>query len=282
MSYAGRLRAELRFRALEWAAMYRLPYESTIGERPAVIFAEDPSNVTGGHGNFHPASWRRIQARPEWRRRLNKRHTTARCNTVSHEAGRGELATAASSDALLMNIFCHPQAFAAGSRLRTLLATAPPEQLRFGHCPRIALAGPRGDSHVERTEIDLQIGGLLIEAKLTETDFQQAPVRRVERYRDFHAVFDADMLPRTEDRYRHYQLIRGALAAHQEPEGRYCVLLDARRPDLIEAWFTVIRAISCSELRPRLQLATWQEIAATMPQTLQKWLAGKYGIADAG
>jgi Restriction Endonuclease associating with ARP len=176
-SYAGRLREELSLRALSWADTNSLPHECTIGNLPAVIFRE-----TGGatHGNFHPASYKCICRKPEWNRRLRKSHTSARRNLPSHDSQRTELDTAASSDALLMNIFCHPQAFATGGSLRRLLNTQEPERLQFGCKPRIPLIA----NHVERTEIDLRIGDLLIEAKLTEAEFQRAPrTRAVSRLR---------------------------------------------------------------------------------------------------
>ena len=163
-----------------------------------------------------------------------------------------------------------------GSSLRILLGTEPPERLQFGCKPRIPLIA----NHVERTEVDLRIGDLLIEAKLTEAEFQRAPRVRVERYRDFESVFDAPMLPQTAESYLHYQLIRGVLSAFAEQGIRYCVLCDARRPDLIDAWFTVAAAVKIASLRSRLQLVTWQEIAGTLPKPMQAWLAEKYGIAS--
>jgi hypothetical protein len=271
VSYAGRLREELSLRALVWAKKNRLSHECTTGNLPAVIFRADENAV---HGNFHPSSYRCICRRPEWHRRLKKVHTSARRHLVSHDHERCELDTAASSDALLMNIFCHPQAFANGSLLRVLLGTEPPEHLQFGSKPRIPLVA----NHVECTEIDLRIGDLLIEAKLTEAEFQRAPRARVERYRDLACAFNTAALPQSGESYLHYQLIRGVLAAFAGQGTRYCVVCDARRPDLIDAWFTVASAVRLASLRSRLQLATWQEIAATLPKSLRMWLAEKYGI----
>jgi hypothetical protein len=275
ISYAARLREELSLRALSWARSNSLPHECTIGSLPAVLFRETED---GTHGNFHPASYKCIRRRPEWSRRLAKSHTSARRSLVSHDSQKRELDTAASSDALLMNVFCHPQSFATGSFLRTLLGTEPPERLQFGCKPRIPLLA----NHVERTEIDLRIGDLLIEAKLTEAEFQRAPRVRVERYRDLESVFDIPMLPQTAELYLHYQLIRGVLSAFAEQGIRYCVICDARRPDLIDAWFTVVRAVKLASLRSRLQLVTWQEMADTLPKPMRAWLADKYGIASQG
>jgi len=177
-----------------------------------------------------------------------------------------------------MNVFCHPQAFGEGSSLRILLGTEPPERLQFGCKPRIPLIA----NHVERTEVDLRIGDLLIEAKLTEAEFQRAPRVRIERYRDFESAFDALMLPQIADSYCHYQLIRGVLCAFAEQGIRYCVICDGRRPDLIDAWFTIARAVKLASLRSRLQLVTWQEIAGTLPKPMRAWLADKYGISSHG
>jgi hypothetical protein len=173
-----------------------------------------------------------------------------------------------------MNVFCHPEAFAAASSLRLLLATEAPERLQFGWKPRIPLLA----NHVERTEIDLRIGDLFIEAKLTEVDFPPAPRVRVERYRDLSCVFDTKLLPRIAESYLHYQLIRGVLSVFAQEGIRYCVICDARRPDLIDAWFSVASAVRLPLLRSRLQLTTWQEIAATLPKSMRVWLEDKYGI----
>jgi hypothetical protein len=95
-------------------------------------------------------------------------------------------------------------------------------------------------------------------------------------------VFDADLLPQTTESYLHYQLIRGVLSAFAGQGTRYCVICDARRPDLIDAWFTVARAVKVASLRSRLQVVTWQEIAETSPRSMRTWLADKYGIGSQG
>jgi hypothetical protein len=123
----------------------------------------------------------------------------------------------------------------------------------------------------------MKLGDLLVEAKLTETDFQTAPARMIERYRDQAEVFDSGELMRFGDVVPGYQLIRGVLAAYTTG-GSFCVFCDARRPDLIENWYSVMRAVRSCVLRCRLQLLTRQELAAVLPKSLQKFLAAKYGI----
>jgi hypothetical protein len=96
-------------------------------------------------------------------------------------------------------------------------------------------------------------------------------------YRDSHDVFNLGELMRSGELVQNYQLIRGVLAAHSTG-GSFCVLCDARRPDLIENWYSVMHAVSDCSLRCRLQLLTWQEVIPALPKTLQLFLAKKYGI----
>lgn len=126
----------------------------------------------------------------------------------------------------------------------------------------------------------MRIGDLLVEAKLTEGDFQKADKRVLETYRDFRDIFDTDPLPQTERHYLSYQLLRNVMAAHHLGCA-FCVLLDARRPDLIEAWYAVMRCVRPVDLRTRLRILTWQELAAALPGSLQNFLTQKYGIEPA-
>jgi len=81
--------------------------------------------------------------------------------------------------------------------------------------------------------------------------------------------------------YAGYQLIRNVLAAHAE-RSSFCVLHDARRPDLREAWFAVMAAVKPAELRVRCKVMTWQELAVLLPDALQAFLDLKYGIVKEG
>jgi hypothetical protein len=123
----------------------------------------------------------------------------------------------------------------------------------------------------------MKLGDLLVEAKLTETNFQIASATMIARYRDIDEVFNIEDLPRSVGIVTSYQLIRGVLAAHTTG-GSFCVVCDARRPDLIENWYLVMRAVRICELRCRLQLVTWQEVAATLEKPLQRFLEAKYGV----
>jgi hypothetical protein len=101
----------------------------------------------------------------------------------------------------------------------------------------------------------------------------------IERYRDLDEVFDREELMMSGDAVPGYQLIRGVLAA-DATGGSFCVLCDARRLDLIENWYSVMRSVRSCVLRCRLKLLTWQELAAMLPTSLQKFLAAKYGITS--
>jgi hypothetical protein len=183
-----------------------------------------------------------------------------------------ELDCANSSDALLMNIFCYRRTV--GNRaLSSLLAVSSGLSPEFGFRPGIPLRNGKTD----RTEIDMKLGSLLAEAKLTETDFQKAPAQMIERYRDIEEVFDPIELTRSGNVVPGYQLIRGVLAAYATG-GSFCVFCDARRPDLVENWYSVMRAVRSCALRCRLQLLTWQELTGSLPKPLQQFLATKYGI----
>ena len=230
-----------------------------------------------------------------------------------------------SSDALLMNIFCTPGVIGS-SAMRSMLGITVDTQPEFGWKARVPLRNGR----VDRTEVDLRWGDLLIEAKLTESDFQCREARIVEAYRDFDEVFDRDLLPKVQIRtrrrraavefaeqftqeweeaaegadevarafhsqleadadaqqpwepgYASYQLIRNVLAAHATGSS-FCVIHDERRPDLREAWFSVMGAVRTADMRTRCKVLTWQELVDSLPVGLRRFLETKYGITVPG
>jgi len=268
MPWAGALRRELSVRGRQIAVASGSLHELTPAETPSVIFGRSENHR---HGNFYPASFRNICANPQWARRLAKVHTGSR--RASPRAGWRwkELDCANSSDALLMNVFCCRRRVE-NRALCSVLGVSSGLMPQFGFRPQIPLRHGKTD----RTEIDMKLGDLMVEAKLTETDFQTAPTRMIRRYRDLDEVFDPEELM-TSDVVPNYQLIRGVLAA-SATGGTFCLLCDARRPDLIEDWYAVMRAVRSCVLRCRLQLLTWQELTIVLSKPLQKFLAAKYGI----
>ncbi len=319
-SYASLLRRELAARNREYARG-RVHVESYGGD-PVVVYGPDG----GCHGNFYNAAYAAILARPDWAKRFAKVHTGGR-KLPKAESGRKwrELDSCMSSDALLMNVFCTPDV-ANAPAVRRMLGVVEEGAPVFGWKAKVPLTGGLFD----RTEVDMRWGDLLMEAKLTEGDFQTRAAKVVEGYRDFDAVFDREMLPRAEValvrkklavefaeeftqewedttglsveeadavagefqaglvagamerapremRYRSYQLIRNVLAAYAAG-ARFCVICDARRPDLREAWFKVMAAVRSAEMRTRCLMLTWQEVAGVVPVGLQEFLEVKYGI----
>lgn len=322
--YASQLRHEIALRNRIYARNYA--HVESYGGDPVIVYAPEGDS----HGNFFGPAYAAICGAPDWMRRFNKVHAQA-ARTLPKAARRWrELDSSASSDALLMNIFCTPEVLSSQALRRTLGVDDNAAPL-FGWKARVPLAGGRFD----RTEVDLRLGSLLIEAKLTEGDFQNCTQAAVERYRDLDAVFDRDALPRVElpparrkdasefpesysqefesllmdpdakpqellpelaaqlspralpaekvsegggSGYASYQLIRNVLAAHAG-QCSFCVIHDERRPDLREEWFQVMAAVKSAELRTRLKVLTWQELAAFLPEELQEFLDLKYGIA---
>ena len=224
------------------------------------------------HGNFIAASYRTILRRPEWRKRLQKVHSQGKRSLPAKDGSWRELDSSLSSDALLMNIFCYPGVTRRREVCR-ILGLEPGSVPEFGFMPRVPLL----NEATERTEVDMKIGNMLFEAKLTEGDFQIERAELVERYRDFREIFESRQLPRAMKKYVSYQLIRNVLAAHAL-DLDFCTLLDARRPDLLEDWYGIARCIRSATLRARCKVLTWQELSLCLPASLQRFLSVKYGI----
>ena len=226
---AATLRHHLHTHARDYITTHPHPllHDHTTGTSPSILFGCDDDTNT--HGNFHPASYAAILANPDWARRLTKVHTAHRRHRARADWHWRELDCANSSDALLMNIFCHPQVFngtTLAPAVARLLNIDPQTQPHFGIHPGVPLLGqttrptktrppktrptntrstdkladnpaafPENEKR-DRTEIDLQLGPLFLEAKLTETGFQSASPIKLLRYRDLETVFDLTRLPR--------------------------------------------------------------------------------------
>jgi hypothetical protein len=348
---ASLLRRDLNARAQHLATTSNLLHEQTTGSEPSIVFSHEEKTdkaEQARHGNFHPASYTAICADAAWSRRLTKAHTAHRRVRARADWQWRELDCANSSDALLMNIFCHPEVFSEGRlnpAVADLLGVPTNTQPNFGIYPGVPLrkspanskkkitrtlqqqespaplfndanilTQPKEPDHLkDRTEIDLQLGNLFIEAKLTESNFQTASPRLIERYRDLETIFAVERLPSklitsapthppTEDfsdleeprttaspvatpaRSRTvihgYQLIRNVLAAFAS-DASFCVLCDARRQDLIEIWYSILTAVHYPSFAWRLKLLTWQELTTVLPEDLQNFLEAKYGILPA-
>ena len=261
------LRAEVSARHL--AERTECTREVSYGSVPSVLYACDEA---GGHGNFLRASYRRIVANPAWARRLEKSYTGARNLPRAWDRWRGELECAASSDALLLNVFCYPGMLWRPG-LCALLGVDVGLQPSFGVRANLAMR----NGEIDRTELDMCLGETIAEAKLTEGGFGTASRERLLRYAGVEEVFDVAALPQAGRGFVGYQLVRGVLAA-MRGEGSYLVLVDARRSDLQELCFRVLSAAHTADVRHRLRLRTWQEIAAAVPPVVQTFLGERFGI----
>jgi hypothetical protein len=263
------LRAELGARNLQRAE--GLEHEVTFGRVPSVVYGQEEA----AHGNFLAASYRRIIADPAWAMRLDKTYTGSAQLPRARDRWRGELECAVSSDALLMNVFCYPGVLRR-SAVCACLGVDAGERPSFGVRAQLEMQG----GEVDRTEFDMEVGDLWVEAKLTEGGFGRASRARLQRYLGVEELFDVEELPSGSAHLFGYQIVRGLLAARQHGR-RYLVLMDARREDLHEICFRVLRAVRDAEARSRFRLVTWQELACALPRVQQTFLAEKYGICVA-
>ena len=260
---------ELSRRARDFADSQGVIWYPSLGVPPTILFPADPSRSR--HGNFIDDSYRAILANPSWAKRLGKAHSQRRALPEDRRRDAMELDSCNSSDALLMNCFCYPDAAAQiFERLLPSLVTGRPE---FGVSGKV----PLQDRTPDATELDMRAGSVIFESKLTEADFTSRPHAHVKRYRGLSGTFDVTVLPQTALCYRGYQLIRNVLAA--AAHGYHFVLLcDGRRPDLLHEWWRVHTAIRTADLRERCRFLLWQEVANACPTLLQEFLRAKYGL----
>ena len=269
-SYVSELRRELCARNATFAQNNSLSHVLSYGAAPVIVYAPDVDSKR--HGNFLDSAYAAIMKRPEWARRMTKIHAQGRRSLPGADRKWRELDSSMSSDALLMNVFCCP-GVCRNKTVASILGTELSDVPEFGYKGHVPLISGTTD----RTEVDMKLGRLFVEAKLTETDFQRKNRSVVETYRDLRDVFDIKALPRCGDFYLSYQLIRNVLAAHAS-QVSFCVIADARRPDLLEAWHAIMRCVRHAELRTRCKVLTWQELSVALPPRLQRFLDAKYGI----
>jgi hypothetical protein len=241
-----------------------------LGRTDSVVVFK-PYDGGSKHGNFLDASFKAIRARPEWSSRLEKVHPRRAALPTSERMTAKELDSCMSSDALLMNVFCHPGVRKAIGAARLLGFTQLPDP-EFGFNAKV-----RKQSGPDDTEVDMRLGDVLVESKLTENDFTSKPKTEVEKYVSLRTKFEVPALPQDSEEYVGYQLIRNVLAADQHST-RFVMICDSRRPDLVQQWWSVMRAIKAVELRQRCSFLTWQQISAVLPREVRKFLALKYGI----
>ncbi len=259
MNFSKDLKDSINKSTLDYIKEKGISSSKYVKRKSAIVFKtlEDGTE----NPNFNENSLRHISKNQKWKNRLTKKHTHFKDGTL-------EMASSNSSDALLMNIFCHPK-FPTWKGPRSILGFAN-EQPKFGCKPGI-------EKHSSPTEIDMTLGDVIYEAKLTETDFTSKDIQTVQRvYPEMEDVFDLEFLSEG-DTVKHYQLLRNIYAAHKKDKS-FIVLLDYRRPDLIKALLEVSKAIKFDTLKRKCGFITWQEISRTVGKDLRKFLSLKYGI----
>ena len=221
------------------------------------------------NGNFLTASYDCINNNNNnWKKRLEKPHTHFPDSDIK------EVDSSNSSDALLMNIFCHPD-LNKWESIKKLFNFPDTIKIKpiFGYKPGVNKDGGKPDD----TEIDMKLKNMYFEAKLTESDFTKKEKSIVESYDNFGVVFEKDYLEHDSNKYLNYQLIRNILAAYQD-DFNFILLCDARRPDLIREFYLTVRCVKDASLRSRCNIIFWQEVCKCVGGILKPFLIEKYGL----
>jgi len=248
------LKQEIRKTATSYAKMRNLVIDDS--HTSAILFR----NLAD---SFHPDSFANIGRYPGWNDRIRKLHQNV--------SGIMKMQSSNSSNALLMNIFCHPsiqQWTGVKNLLNNDLA-----MIEFGVPGKVRLKS--GDT--DATEIDMVLLGVFCEAKLTELDFTRKRHTIVENYASLQTIFHVEELPRVGDEYDNYQIIRNLLAAI-EHDREHILLCDERRPDLVRRYANTVCCLRDVRNRKRCRVIFWQEIAAVCGRDMSEWLKDKYGI----
>jgi hypothetical protein len=187
--------------------------------------------------------------------------------------GVKEMQSSNSSDALLMNIFCHPS-IRKWTGVKKLLGNDL-ESIAFGFPGSVRISNGQTDT----TEIDLALSDMFCEAKLTESDFTHKRLSVVEKYKGLYETFYVEALPRIGDDYDNYQIIRNLLAATQH-DRKHILLCDERRPDLVRRYMTTVSCLRDVHLRMKCRVIFWQEIVVACGNSLREWTEEKYGLCQ--
>lgn len=224
--------------------------------------------------NFHTESWKNIKSIKHLLARTKKVHSHFPHSTTPIL----EMQSSNSSDALAMNIFCHPD-IGKWTGVQKLLNISSLAAVDFGFKAKVSkMVGNIAES--DATEIDVYFKGEIIgECKLTEESFTSKDKTTVEQYVKFKEIFHIGKLSQSDNEYHNYQLIRNILAAEQH-KCRFLLFCDMRRPDLARHF---IETVSCIQdryldLRTNCWIIYWQDIALAAGKDLKLFLKEKYGI----
>ena len=270
MNYNSQLKNEL----INLADNYGIKNYTTVYAHPAEL---KNSSVIFNYisYSFQKDSWNVISGNPDYLARTKKTHP----NTQTKEPAVLEMQSSNSSDALAMNIFCHPD-FSNWEEMKKLFQVNKFSTIDFGFKPKVDKT-VNNVSKKDNTEADVCLNGsIIIECKLTEKDFTSKHKDIVEQYSAFTKVFNVDKLVQTETHYQNYQLIRNILAANQQSDAQFILICDLRRPDLAKSFYETIACIrdENSLLKANCKIIYWQDIAKVVGTDLKNFLNEKYGI----
>jgi len=251
---SDKLKQEIRRASLNFAQKRNLQIDAS--HPSAVIFL----NLSD---SFHPESFSCINSQSDWQERTRKAHRKV--------PGTLEMQSSNSSDALLMNIFCHPDV----QRWRGIkkLIGEPLDSIGFGFAGKVRLSGGKFDS----TEIDMAIPDAFCEAKLTEPDFTKKSTKVVEKYESLQHTFHVEALSRLGNSYDNYQIIRNLLASIEQNRN-HILFCDERRPDLVRRYMTTVLCLRDIKHRRKCRVIFWQELACACGDSLREWIEEKYGM----
>jgi hypothetical protein len=211
--------------------------------------------------NFNGISYNNILENRNWKKRLKKTHTQIK--------NVKEMQSSNSSDAILMNIFCHPD-INKWNGIKKIIGLENINDISFGWNPSFS-----NENKSYPTEIDMKINNIIFEAKLTENDFKEKISNVVEGYENFNNVFDSDNMHKHNGNYLHYQLIRNILTAGKY-NFRFILLIDECRIDLIKYLFDTIVFVRNINLRNNIKFVTWQELIYACGKELKEYMIEKY------
>ena len=261
INHSSNLKKNLKSFAVDYARFNRLPYKEF---KTAIIFCGENAL----RSNFHPESYKSIVKNANWSERLKKTHPYFKNHKIK------ELQSSTSSDALLMNIFCHPKILKWKGLTNLInIDNLTEVKIEFGFDPRLE------KYNETKTEIDMKIQNTIFEAKLTEYNFTtKNKIDLLKKYDNIEEYFDLTSLHKNNETITNYQLLRNFLAAIKN-NFNFILLVDSRRPDLIREFLYTFSALKYQyQDINKFRFITWQDIYNVIGKDLKLFLKLKYGI----
>lgn len=271
--WINQLRREINLKAMMYAQKNDLPFYMSKG---GTVLFEEYTDKRGFclHGNFLPETYFTVGKKPVWAKLLRKQYQYRNSLPLFRQGGARQVDSSSSTEALLINVLCHP----AMHQNRELLDILGVEAYVPSFAAKCGLKRKAGSDHAFEAHAILS-NELIIEAALSETNFCERPKAYIESIEGFFDAFDDFALPQSKFSYMNSRLIQAILYARLKGMG-FVLLLDARRPDLLDAFRKVQASIKDQDVKGRIHVFTWQSIVDTLPEDLSAFLMEKYGIVS--